>query len=196
MFYEKAWLAVSALFHPKSCSVGLRSRLAVKFFYTKLSHPCLYGHCFVHWCALVLEQEWAIPKQFPQCRENKIVQNASVCWRIKSSFLCDWGCHNKATPSTPLYSWYNAVRQVTNTDSFTGWPDREEVINCSRNHVSSALVMACYTPLHATLYIALGDVGLGCSWLTMEPFNLKATWGFEVRAFWLCRTLATSDLHE
>lgn len=73
----------------QSCPIGLRSRLPVKFFYTKPSHPCLYGHCFVHWCALLLEQEWAIPKQFPQIRENEIVQNASVRWRIKSSFLCD-----------------------------------------------------------------------------------------------------------
>ncbi|KAK3513131.1 hypothetical protein QTP70_003769 [Hemibagrus guttatus] len=47
----------------------------VKFLHTKLTHPCLYGPCFVHWCAVMLEQEGVIPKLFPQSWEHEIVQN-------------------------------------------------------------------------------------------------------------------------
>ena len=35
---------------------------ASKLIHTKLSHPCLYGPYFVHWCTVMLEQEGAIPK--------------------------------------------------------------------------------------------------------------------------------------
>lgn len=35
--------------------------------------PCLYGHCFVYWCAVMLGQEWAIPKLVPQIWEFEIV---------------------------------------------------------------------------------------------------------------------------
>ena len=35
----------------------------VKSIYNKLSHLCLYGPCFVHWCTVMLEQEGAIPKR-------------------------------------------------------------------------------------------------------------------------------------
>ncbi|KAK3568010.1 hypothetical protein QTP86_028594, partial [Hemibagrus guttatus] len=47
----------------------------VKFLHTKLPHPRLYGPCFVHWCAVMLEQEGVIPKLFPQSWEHEIVQN-------------------------------------------------------------------------------------------------------------------------
>ena len=48
MLDEKAWLAVSALIHPKK--VFHRVEVSpVKFPYPKLAHPCLYGPCFVHW---------------------------------------------------------------------------------------------------------------------------------------------------
>jgi len=79
MLDEKAWLAVSALIHPKSVLLGCRP---VKFFHTKLTHSCLYGPCFVHWCSVKWEQEGAIPKLFPQSWEHEIVQNLLVYWSI------------------------------------------------------------------------------------------------------------------
>ena len=62
-------------------SIGLRSGLCrtVRFFHTKLAHPCLYGPCFVLWCPVMLEQEGFIPKLFPQSWEHEIVQNLLVC---------------------------------------------------------------------------------------------------------------------
>ena len=57
MLDEKAWLSVSALIHPKGVLSG-----GGQFLHTKLAHPCLYGACFVHWCAVMLEQEGAVPK--------------------------------------------------------------------------------------------------------------------------------------
>ncbi|KAK3537321.1 hypothetical protein QTP70_007710 [Hemibagrus guttatus] len=47
----------------------------VKFLHTKLIQPCLYGACFVHWCAVMLEQEGVNPKLFPQSWEHEIVHN-------------------------------------------------------------------------------------------------------------------------
>ena len=72
------------------------------------------------------------------------------------------------------------------------------------NWFSTALESSgCFTPLHPTLCIALGDVWLGCSCSAMETHsmklymhccwaNLKATWSLEVCSDWLCRKLATS----
>uniref|UniRef100_A0AAR2L7V5 Junction plakoglobin n=1 Tax=Pygocentrus nattereri TaxID=42514 RepID=A0AAR2L7V5_PYGNA len=37
-------------------------------------NPCVYGPCFVHWCAVI----WAVPKLFPQSWEHEIVQNLLV----------------------------------------------------------------------------------------------------------------------
>ncbi|KAI4895799.1 hypothetical protein NFI96_004488 [Prochilodus magdalenae] len=34
----------------------------VQFLHTRLAPPCLYGACSVHWCAVMLEQEGAVPK--------------------------------------------------------------------------------------------------------------------------------------
>jgi len=53
MLDEKTWLAVSALIHPKGVPLGCGQDSPVKFFHTKLAHPCLYGL----WCAVMLEQE-------------------------------------------------------------------------------------------------------------------------------------------
>ncbi|KAK3536251.1 hypothetical protein QTP86_000154 [Hemibagrus guttatus] len=67
MLDKKAWLTVSALI-PKLPKVFYRVEVRtlcrpVKFLHTKLTHPCLYGPCFVHWCAVMLEQEGVIPKK-------------------------------------------------------------------------------------------------------------------------------------
>lgn len=77
----------------------------------------------------------------------------------------------------------------------------------SREQLLSSLLCSpfalCFTSLCQTLCIALGDVGLGCSYLTIETHslklsthcssaNLKATWSFEVCSDLLCRKLATS----
>ena len=81
MLDEKARLTVSTLIHPKVfCRVEVRTLCRpVKFLQTKLARPYLYGPCFVHWCAVMLEQEGAIPKLFPQSWEYEIVQNVLVC---------------------------------------------------------------------------------------------------------------------
>ncbi|CAB1414892.1 unnamed protein product [Pleuronectes platessa] len=49
----------------------------VKFFHTKLTQPCLYGPCFVHWSRVVLEQKRGFPKRFPQSWKHGIDQNVS-----------------------------------------------------------------------------------------------------------------------
>lgn len=58
----------------------------VKFLGTKLAHPCLNGSCFVHWCAVVLEQEGAIHKAVPTNLGAWNYSKCLVCWSIKSSF--------------------------------------------------------------------------------------------------------------
>uniref|UniRef100_A0A667XDP1 Niban apoptosis regulator 2b n=1 Tax=Myripristis murdjan TaxID=586833 RepID=A0A667XDP1_9TELE len=50
----------------------------VKFIHTRLCHPCLYGPCFVHWCTVMLEEEGARSKLFPQGWEHGIVRNVLV----------------------------------------------------------------------------------------------------------------------
>ena len=84
MLDEKAWLAVSTLIHSIIPKVIYRVEVRtlcrpVKFLHPKITHSCLYGPCFVHWCAVMLEQERAIPKLFPQSWEHEIVQNVLVC---------------------------------------------------------------------------------------------------------------------
>ncbi|KAI4874159.1 hypothetical protein NFI96_015523 [Prochilodus magdalenae] len=51
----------------------------VQFLHTRLAHPCLYGVCSVHWCAVMLEQEGAVPKLSPQSWEDGMVQSLLVC---------------------------------------------------------------------------------------------------------------------
>ena len=43
----------------------------VKFIHTKLSHPCLYAPCFVHWCTVMLEQEGAKKKRVKKKNNKK-----------------------------------------------------------------------------------------------------------------------------
>jgi len=70
-----------ALIHPKGVlsGRGQDSVQPVKFLHTKLTHPCLYGLCFVHWCVVMMEQEWTIPNLFPQIWELEIVQDFLLC---------------------------------------------------------------------------------------------------------------------
>lgn len=63
MLGKKAWLSV---IHPKG-DVRTLCRLV------NFSHMCLYGPCFVRWCAVMLEQEVISPKL-----EYEMVQNALV----------------------------------------------------------------------------------------------------------------------
>ena len=50
----------------------------VKFCHTKLTQPCLYGPCFVHWGRVLLEQKRAFPKLLPQSWKHRILQNVLV----------------------------------------------------------------------------------------------------------------------
>ena len=45
----------------------------VKFFHTDLDKPFLYGPCFVHRGIVMLNQEGAFPKLFPQSWKHRIV---------------------------------------------------------------------------------------------------------------------------
>lgn len=46
------------------CSISSQ----VQVLYTELTHPWLYGAWFVHWCAVILEEEGTkLSKLFPQC---------------------------------------------------------------------------------------------------------------------------------
>lgn len=124
MFYEKAWVTVSALFHSKAVLLGWDEDSQ-----SSSSRPNFLIRVFVdialctgaHWC-------WNRNKPSPNSSHNVgRIKLSKLPWyadALRDNF-CDWGCHNKATPSTPLYSWYNAVRQVTNIASFIVWPDRE-----------------------------------------------------------------------
>ena len=139
-------------------------------------------------CTVMLEQEGAIPKLFPQSWEHGIVQHLLVCWSIQSSFHWKYGAkssswkttphHNR--PSTKHYTWHNAVRQVPfswqppNPDSSIGLPDGEAQFVTPENEspLLKNPVAACFTPLHLTFCIALADVWLGCSCSAMEnPFH-------------------------
>jgi len=76
-------LAFSAWIHLESVLSGWgQDCRPVKLLHTKLAHPCLYGPCFVHWCAVMLEQEGAFPKLLPQSWEDEIVQNVLVLKQI------------------------------------------------------------------------------------------------------------------
>ena len=81
MLEEKTWLAVYALKIPKVFyRVEVRTLCRpVKFLHPKLAPPCLYGPCFVHWWAVMLEQGGAVPKLLPQSWEHEIVQNVLLC---------------------------------------------------------------------------------------------------------------------
>ncbi|KAI4881870.1 hypothetical protein NFI96_008273 [Prochilodus magdalenae] len=50
----------------------------VQFLHTRLAPPCLYGACSVHWCAVMLEQEGAVPKLSPQSWKHGMVQSLFV----------------------------------------------------------------------------------------------------------------------
>ncbi|CAI9607678.1 unnamed protein product, partial [Staurois parvus] len=50
-----------------------------------------------------------------------------------------------------LYTWHNAVSPL----------------------VLQSPVVVCFSPLHLTLCIALGDLRLGCSCLAMESHSMK-----------------------
>ena len=58
MLEGKAWLSVSTLIHPKSVLSGWGQSSSSTL---KLSHPCLYGPCFVHWFTVMLKQERTSP---------------------------------------------------------------------------------------------------------------------------------------
>ncbi|KAK3573046.1 hypothetical protein QTP86_012220 [Hemibagrus guttatus] len=73
----------------------------VKFLHTKLTHPCLYGPCFVHWCAVMLEQEGVIPKLFPQSWEHEIVQNV-LDYTITMYFQQSWRDKRLSYTGIPL----------------------------------------------------------------------------------------------
>ncbi|CAI9558466.1 unnamed protein product, partial [Staurois parvus] len=72
---------------------------------------------------------------------------------------------------------------------------QRSVIHHSRErlHCSRVPVVACFTPLHVTVCIALDDVRLGCSCSAMETHsmklsthccaNLKATQSLEVFSY-------------
>ncbi|KAI4878502.1 hypothetical protein NFI96_008363 [Prochilodus magdalenae] len=50
----------SQLFVEVFCRVEVRT--LAQFLHTRLAPPCLYGACSVRWCAVMLEQEGAVPK--------------------------------------------------------------------------------------------------------------------------------------
>ena len=51
----------------------------VKFFYTDLDKPFLYGPHFVHRSIVMLKQERAFPKLLPKSWKNRIVLNVIAC---------------------------------------------------------------------------------------------------------------------
>lgn len=92
--------------------------------------------------AVMLEQEGGIPKLFSQNWKHKIVQNCLGMLKHLKLFLLKLMGHFQPLkktlhhnvinpPSTELYTWQNAVRQVLfswqppNPDSSIGLPDRE-----------------------------------------------------------------------
>ncbi|KAK3533131.1 hypothetical protein QTP70_008806 [Hemibagrus guttatus] len=93
----------------------------VKFLHTKLNHPCLYGPCFVHWCAVMLEQEVAIPKLFPQSWEHEIVQNVLVFISVLLANRCRVACF-PSTPSPYTYSCFRKPATDPTLAFFPGYP--------------------------------------------------------------------------
>ena len=71
------------------CSIGLRSGLCAG--QSGSSTPNWLIHVFMDLAlcsgAVMLEQEGAIPKLFPQSWEHEMVQNLLVCWSIP---FCGW----------------------------------------------------------------------------------------------------------
>ncbi len=73
--------------------------------------------------------------------------------------------------TTKLYSWHNAVRQVTSS-----WHPHQTAKQCtlsvlhhSTELVSTAPESACFTPLH----LVLSDVRLACSCSAVETISMK-----------------------
>lgn len=67
----------------------------VKFLGTRRAHPCLKGSRFVHWCAVVLEQEGAMHKAVPTKLGAWNYSKCLVWSSIKSSF------QPRPTPENP-----------------------------------------------------------------------------------------------
>lgn len=104
-------------------------------------------------------------------------QNLSVWWRgdldLQNKFQIfaltinyDLISHNNPA-STKLYTLHNAIRQVPFSWTL---PSSVHQVGQSREHVSTALYtfQLWFTPQHPTLYIAFGDVWLGCSFLACK----------------------------
>ena len=117
--------------------------------HTKLSHPCLYGLCFVHWCTVMLEQEGAIPKLLPQSWGHGIVsmlkhsEFLSLEIRGQAQFL-----KNTPTPQSPLHQTLHLAQcsQASTVILATAKPrlvhqiDRwRSMIHQSRERISTAL---------------------------------------------------------
>lgn len=85
------------------------------------------------WCAVMLEQEGAIPKLFPQHREHEIVQNTLVCSSIKSSF--PWIQEVKpnfwkTTPDLKIFTCHKAVRNLPSQYLIFTWPTNLRLSCC------------------------------------------------------------------
>lgn len=89
--------------------------------------------------------------------------------------------------STNFYSWHNVVRQTAfswhlpNSGPSISLPDRELRFTTPQNTfpLLQSPVVVCFTTLHPTLCIALGDVRLACSSSATETHSMK----FSVHSF-------------
>ena len=88
----------------RRCSIGLRSGLCAGQSSSSTSNSMSLWTCFVHWCTVILEQEGAIPKLFPQSWEHEIVQHLLVFWSIQSSKPISWKTTPHYNPPPPNFT--------------------------------------------------------------------------------------------
>ena len=143
----------------------------------------------MHWCKVMLEQEEAISKLFPQSWEHEIVQEIS--WYAEAFRVPFTGA--KGPSPAPEKQSHTIIPPPPNFTLGTMQSDKyillatakprlvhqisrwRVVIRHSRERVSTALESSgpAVTPLHPTLCIALGDVWLGYSSSAMETHFMK-----------------------
>lgn len=152
MLDQKLWLPLFALNHPRGVLGRLRS---------SSSTPSLI-HVLVHCCAVMLKQEGVVPKQLPQSWSHGSTQNPLLVLSLEF------------TPNLPFTNvWHDAVTEISfSWRTPTRLSDFQMICHSRGRAYSPASAAACFTPLHPTLGITLGDVWLG--W-TMET-NRSTHW--------------------
>lgn len=145
-------------------------------------------------CALLCSYSGTgILKLIPQSWEHETVQNVLVWWSIKSCFQWKKELNSskkkKKKKKIPTYILIYPILQ-------TLW-----LVNAVRQISLSSIGLPgkVWFSTQLMLYIALGDIRLGCRYSAMETNSMKVLdtvpqliWRSEVCSDWFCRTLVIS----